>query len=293
MYKSRVVPYLFIVPAFLFLAVFLIYPFLKNIVDSFFEYEHALDPSPDFVGFNNYIGLFKDTMFLHSLKNTALLILAVIVFQVGIALVLALLVNSVKKLKTFYKVTFFMPIIISATALGLMFNMFFQKDGGMFNQILDLFNIKPVTWIDVTNLPKLFAVLSFPVIWQYIGFYFVIFLTGLSTIPDELLDAAEVDGANGFKKVFKIQLPLLQNITKVVLILSITGTLKVFELPYIMNPYGRPSGKSHFLGTYMYYKAFINNTNLGFAAAIAVILVILGVVLSSVCNLVFKTRDDI
>lgn len=293
MYKSKIVPYLFLIPAFVFLIIFLIYPFIKNIIDSFYIYEHALDINPDFVGFGNYIELFNDIMFLQALKNTIILVLAVVVFQVGIALILALLVNSVRKMQILYKVTFFIPIIISATALGLMFNMFIQEDGGMLNQILDIFNFRSVKWFDINNIPKLFTVLSFPIIWQYIGFYFVIFLTGLSTISDELLDAAEIDGATGIQKVFKIQLPLLQNITRVVIILSITGTLKVFDLPYIMNPLGRPSGKMHFLGTYMYYKAFVNNTNLGFAAAIAVLLVFFGVLLSSLSNLIFKTNEDL
>ncbi|NLN50895.1 MAG: sugar ABC transporter permease [Acholeplasmataceae bacterium] len=293
MYKNKWIPILFLLPTTLFLVVFLIYPFAANIINSFYKSAHVLDPSPTFVGIDNYISLFTAKEFQQTLLNTLYLVGVVIVFQVGVALILALMVNSIKKLNTFYKVSFFLPIVISATALGLMFNMFYEPRGGLFNQILAIFNLRPVVYKDVYNLPKMFAFITAPVVWQYVGFYFVIFLTGLSTIPNELLEASEIDGATGLQKVFKIQLPMLQNITRVVIVLAITGTLKVFDLPHIINSGGRPNGRLHFLGTYMYEKAFVGNTNLGYAAALAVVLVFAGVGLSLIANLLFRPNKDI
>lgn len=215
------------------------------------------------------------------------------IFQVGIALILALLVDKVAKLKNFYRITFFIPIIISATALGLMFSMFLKYDGGLFNQLLGYVGIKPIRWLSIDNSRITLLSMVTPVIWQYIGFYFVIFITGLSTIPKELLEASKIDGASEWNQVIKIKLPLLQNVTRTVIVLAITGTLKVFDLPYMINATAYPNGETFLLGTYMYQVAFFENQNLGISAAFAVILVIVGVLLSGIVNKLFKQNMDI
>ena len=185
-----------------------------------------------------------------------------------------------------------MPIVVSATALGLMFNLFYDYQYGMFNQILEIFGGEKVFWKDPSILPRLYSLIVMPVIWQYIGFYFVIFLTGLASIPEDLLEAAEIDGGNAFQKVFYIQLPMLQNVTRTVVVLAITGTLKVFDLPHIIDPMGYPSGKMHFLGTYMYEVAFQSNAG-GYAAAFAVFIALAGVILSFISNSIFKQNKDL
>lgn len=293
MYKKKGLAYMFVAPMLLFLIIFLIYPFIINIYNSFFKYSSALDQNPTFVTFGNYVLLFKDKYFSNAVKNTGILIVFVIIFQVGIALILALLVDKISRLKTFYRVTFFIPIIISATALGLMFSMFLKYEGGLINQILGVFSIKPVKWLDIENGKITFFSMMTPVIWQYIGFYFVIFITGLATIPKDLLEAADIDGANEVQRIFKIKLPLLQNVTRTVIVLAITGTLKVFDLPFILNKTAYPNGETFILGTYMYQLSFFANQNLGLSAAFAVVLAALGVLLSGIVNTVFKQNTDI
>lgn len=291
MYKKKWIAYLFITPMLAFLFLFLFYPFIVNIVNSFFTFESILDKNPKYAGIRNYITMFTDKKFQTALINTLILVVLVLIFQVGIALILALLVNSIRKFANFYKVTFFMPIVVSATALGLMFNLFYDYNYGMFNQILEIIGEEKIFWKDPGILPRLYALIVTPVIWQYIGFYFVIFLTGLAGIPDELLEAAEIDGGNAFQRTIYIQLPMLQNVTRTVIVLAITGTLKVFDLPYIIDPYGYPSGKMHFLGTYMY--EVMQSSNGGYAAAFAVFIVIAGVVLSFISNSIFKQNKDL
>lgn len=293
MYKDKKTAYLFIIPLLLFMIIFLIYPFAVNIKESFYSYRHALDSNPKWVGLNNYINLVKTNNFGVAIKNTGILMLLVIIFQVGFALVLALLVSEIKFLQGFFKTAFFIPIIISATALGLMFTMFFNNDsGGLFNQLLGLVGIGPVTWFDLENKNLYLMAMLSPVVWQYIGFYFVIFLTGLTTISGEVLEAAKIDGASELQSVFKVKIPLLQNVIKVVLVLAITGTLKVFDLPYILNPIANPNGETYLLGTYMYNITYFRN-NIGEAASFAVIMVLLGVGLSGFVNIVFKQNKDI
>jgi raffinose/stachyose/melibiose transport system permease protein len=233
-----------------------------------------------------------DSMFIGSLVNTLILVALVIVFQAGTALILALLVSSIKRFSSFYKVTYFMPIVVSATALGLMFNLFYDYEYGMFNQILEIFGKDKIFWKNPEYLARLFSLIVAPVIWQYVGFYFVIFLTGLNGINQEIIEASEIDGCNRFQKVIYVQLPMLQNVTRTVLVLSITGTLKVFDLPYLISPHGFPNGETHFLGTYMYDKAF-NSNDIGYAAAFAVFMVIAGVLMSMLSNSVLKQNKDL
>jgi raffinose/stachyose/melibiose transport system permease protein len=290
--KNKWLAYVLLCPMIAFLIIFLFYPFMVNIYNSFFEFESVLDTDPKFVFFNNYVTMFRDQTFLSSLTNTLILVGLVIVFQTGMALFLALLVNAIPKLKSFFKVTFFLPVVVSATALGLMFNLFYDYNYGMFNQLLGLFGQDKVFWKDPLNLTRLYSLIVAPVIWQYIGFYFVIYLTGLGGIPEEMLEAAEIDGASKLQVVRYIQLPMLQNVTRTVIVLAVTGTLKVFELPHIINPFGYPSGKLHFMGTYMYEKAFGSNA-IGYAAAFAVFIVFAGVAMSFIFNAVLKQNKDL
>ncbi len=292
MYKKKYIAYLLILPMLAFLVIFLFYPFIVNIKVSFYHYLHPFDVTPNFVGFGNFKTLFADRYFKISLINTLKLMGLVLVFQVGLALILALLVDKVPKFNTFFRVTYFVPIIISATALGLMFQMIFKFDGGLLNQILGYFKIKPIRWLDMENGRRTFYTMMSPVVWQYIGFYFVIFLTGLSTVSTEMIEAAKIDGASEWQIITRIKLPLLQNITRIVIVLAITGTLKVFDLPYILNSTSFPNGSPYILGTYM-YDLFRGFTKMGVAAAFSIILAVLGVGLSSLVNVIFKPNEDI
>lgn len=292
MYRKNWIAYFFITPMLIFLFTFLFYPFIINIINSFYKYKSMLDPSPQFVWFDNYKKMFTDTIFYSALLNTGILIILVIVFQVGIALILALMVNSIKKFTTFYKIVYFIPIVISATAIGLMFNLFYEYNYGMFNQILLIFGKNKFIWMDYNKLYQVYFFVVSPVVWQYIGFYFVIFLTGLSNINPEILEAAEIDGCSRFQKTKYVSVPMIKNVTRTVFVLAITGTLKVFDLPHIINPRGYPNGRLFFLGTYMNDKAF-DNPDIGYSAAFAVFIVILGVILSTISNKVIKHDDNL
>ena len=292
MYRSKIIPWLFIFPILLFITVFLFYPFAVNIYTSFFEYTSVLDRNPSFVFIENYQDLLTDPTFITSFVNTLILVGLVLIFQVGTALILALLVDHITKFSSLFKVTFFMPIVISATALGLMFNLFYDYDYGMFNQLLLELGQEKFFWMDPANLVRRYFLTMMPVIWQYVGFYFLIFLTALYGINGEILEAADIDGCSDFKKALNIKIPLLQNVMRTVVVLAITGTLKVFDLPHIISPNGYPNGQLHILGTYMFEKAF-NSNQLGVAASFAVIIAIAGVLFSSLSNAILKQNKDI
>lgn len=286
-YKSKRIAFAFIFPAVFFVLVFLYIPFFLNIFNSFFEIKGLAAKPGEFLGLSNYITLFKDPLIKTALYNSLLMMVLTIVFQVGIALVLAILVDAIKKGANFFRTVFFFPIIISATAIGLMFNLFYAFNGGMLNQILGAFGLDPVLWLSKETALTMIII---PVIWQYIGFYFVILLTGLNNIPTDVYESAAIDGATGFKRVFYITLPLLSNVIKVCVILSITGSLKVFDLPWIIAPNGAPNGITHFTGTYMYYATF-REGNVDYGSTIALMIVVLGIVFSQIVNKFLKQKE--
>lgn len=289
LYKDKRPLIIFLVPALTVLSIFLYYPFFKNIINSFFEISGlAALGGGEFTGLENYKRMVTDSFIHIALKNTLLMMVFAIVFQVGFALILALMVDSIRRGAQFFRTVFFFPVVVSATALGLMFNLFYSYNGGLFNQILSRFGFERVLWLsDELGI----YMVSLPVIWQYVGFYFVIILTGLNGIPEEIFEYAVLDGVSGIKKIWYISLPLIWDVIKVCLTLAITGALKVFDLPWVVAPNGAPKGLTHFLGTYMYFKTFISQS-VGYGAAISVLIVILGLIVSFTVNKLFK-RDTI
>lgn len=302
-YKRKSPLIVFLVPAFAFLILYLYYPFLQNIINTFLNIG-GLGRAADGVNqpfYENYLRLFTDPDLRTALKNTVLLTIFTVVFQVGIALILALLVDSIRVGAKVFRTVYFFPIVISATALGLMFNLVFLYKGGMINQVLLHMGVlestvteggrEIVQWLDWKDEDHFMFTMFLPVIWQYVGFYFVILITGLNNIPQELFESAALDGATGLKKVRYITLPMLRNVLCTCLVLAITGALKVFDLPWVMFGAGMPQNKGWLTGTYMYDQTF-NKMNVDYGSTIAVLIVVLGVLLSNIANRVFKPSED-
>ncbi len=291
LYKKKWPLLLFLIPAFAFLILFLFYPFVQNIINSFMNIS-GLGTAAS--GVNepwhlNFGKMFQDPNMWTSVKNSLILTGCTIVFQVGIALLLALLVDRIKVGAKLFRTVYFFPIVISATALGLLFNLIFLFKGGMLNQMLQ--NWFGATGnIDWKGTEHYLGTMLMPVMWQYVGFYFVIIVTGLGNISPEVYEAAELDGAQGFKRTWYITLPLLRNVLCTCLVLGITGALKVFDLPWVMMGEGIPMDQSWLMGTYMYSQAFIRG-DVDYASAIAVLIVIMGVIFALIANKVFRQKD--
>ena len=187
LYKRKTPLIVFLVPAFIFLLLFLYYPFVQNIINSFSDITGLGAPS---AGLNspwyaNYAALFTDPKLRTALFNTIILTICTVVFQVGVALILALLVDSIRVGAQLFRTLYFFPIVISATALGLMFNLIFLYNGGMLNQLLENAGLiaKSIDWKDdglfFGVLPHFLVTMFTPVMWQYVGFYFVIIVLSL------------------------------------------------------------------------------------------------------------------
>ena len=289
-YKNKKPLAVFLTPAFLFMIVYLYYPFFMNIVNSFQKIKmlgqrNAAWNDPWYL---NYVELFQDPVVGIALKNTLIMMLVTIVGQVGIAIVLALLVDNIKVGGKFFRTVFFFPIVVSATALGLMFTLIFLYDKGMLNQLLEAMGKTTLT--DWKSEGIALVTMMLPVMWQYVGFYFVILITGLNNISEELYESAAIDGATRFQRVRYISLPLLHNVICTCVVLAVTGALKVFDLPWTMFPKGMPLKTTFLTGTYMYYQT-MEAKNVDYGSALAIMLVVLGVVTSQIVNRIFKEKD--
>lgn len=279
LYKKKWPLLIFLVPGLLFMMVFLYVPFLENIKNSFYNMTAVVKmPGTDwkFIGWENYKRMFTDPDVRTALLNSVKMMVLTVIFEVGIAFVLAVLVSQIQRLQQLFRTVYFFPVVISATAIGLMFKLFYNYNGGMLNQILEFFGAAPVNWLS----PELaFLMVCIPTLWSYIGFYFVILLTGLSDIPDDVYEAASIDGCSRFMQVFYITLPMMKPVFFTSVTLAVTGALKVFDLPWVMAPNGAPQGVTHFLGTYMYQQSFgLNDYDYG--STLAVLIVVLGIAVS-------------
>ena len=268
-YKNRKPVIFFLMPALVMMGLFLYYPFLQNILNSFMKIKSLGAAAKGFNEpfYKNYVKLVQDPAIRTSLKNTCIMIVVTLVFQVGIAIVLALMVDNIRRGAKFFRIVYFFPIVVSATALGLLFNLIFLYDKG-----------------------RALVTMMIPVTWQYVGFYFVILVTGLNNISEELYESAAIDGATKLQRVRYISLPLLHNVICTCAVLGVTGALKVFDLPWVMFPNGMPVGKTWLTGTYMYYNT-MQSPDVDYSSAIALVIVVLGVLLSKVVNAVFKEKD--
>ena len=237
-YKNKKPLLFFIIPAFTFMIVYLYYPFFMNILNSFqvIKVLGASGKEWNDPWYINYVEMFRDTTVWTAIKNTFIMTIVTIIGQVGMSLLLALMVDNVRHGSKFFRTVYFFPIVISATALGLLFNLLFLYDKGMINQFLELFGKSTLT--DWKSEGLALFTMMLPVMWQYVGFYFVIITTGLNNISEELYEAAEIDGATKLQRVRFIALPLLHNVLCTCVVLAVTGALKVFDLPWTMFPKG-------------------------------------------------------
>lgn len=250
-YKNKKPIFLFLISAVLFMAVFLYYPFFQNILNSFMKIRNlggsAKGLNDPF--YKNYLKILTDENVRMALKNTVIMIAVTLIGQVGIAVILAMLVDNIHRGAFFFRIVYFFPIVISATALGVLFNLIFQYDGGMLSQ-----------------------------------------LAGAKINWKELYESAAIDGASRWQRVRYISWPMIHNVVCTCAILAVTGALKVFDLPWVMFPNGAPLGKTWLTGTYMYYKT-MQSPDIDYSSALALIIVILGVLLSKAVNRIFKERD--
>lgn len=277
---------IFLIPAVVLLLCFMIYPLGKTIFYSFTAW-YNFSTEQTFIGLDNYKELIADPVIRVALRNTVILMAGVLIFQIGFALILAIMVDGIRHCFKFFRTIYFFPIVISATAIGLMFTLIYKYEYGLLNYFVVLFGGEKQVWINEKSSIYLALI---PVVWQYVGFYFVIFLTGIANIPADIYESAMLDGIRPLQKAAYITIPMLRSVLTSSIVLVISGCFKVFDIIFMVTN-GGPLDSSQLLSTYMYLKAFARG-NGGYASSIAIVMIVLGVAVTSVLRKLLSGGEE-
>lgn len=283
-FYKRYVPYLFILPALVFLIVFFFIPFFQTILLSFLDYSNDIY-NPVFTGFTNYKQLFSSPEFYTTLFNTFLFLLIVVPILAIFSLIVAIFINQKIRGINIYKVLIYLPVVVSIVVVAIAFKWLYAQEG-ILNYFISLFGISPVGWLTDTR----FAMLSVAIVTIYkgIGYYMMIYLSALIGVPKDLYEAADVDGASEVSKHLTVTIPRLMPVIALVVTISSISALKVFAEIYVMTK-GGPLNSTKTIVYYIYERAF-ENLDLSLAAAASVVLLAVILVFSIINITCFESK---
>jgi len=242
-----------------------------------------------FIGLENYVTLVQDKVFWTSTWHSfqlAIFSAASLLLYLGISLVLASKIKGSDLLRKIYLI----PMLLSSVAIAQLWMKIFDPNNGMANRLLEILGVENTPlWLADPEI-ALYSIFI-PVIWQYAGFYILIYYAALKNVPDEVIEAAKIDGANALQIAFRIKLPLISGIFKVTIMLAVVGSLKYFDLIYVMTG-GGPNGASEVIASYMYKEAFKLN-NFGYGSALGFGLLVICLVMTWLTSKLTKSNDDV
>jgi multiple sugar transport system permease protein len=292
--------YLFLAPALLIIGAFHVWPALYTFYMSLYRWEIAQEA---FLGLRNYQHLLQDEEFLRSVGLTAVFVVGTVPVEMAIGLGVALLLHQRLRLRGSFRLLYFLPYVTSQVAVSLVWGWIFNTTYGLANGILVGLGGRPLTWllqpdgIFAPDVPPSLALaaIMFVTIWYYLGFHAVVFLSGLTSISDELLDAARIDGASGFRLFREITFPLLSPTTYFLLLVATIGAMTSFNLVYVMSSGqgggcgGAPLGTTRVAALFVFDR-FWCQTELGYASAAAFALGLVVIGFTTLNNRVFARR---
>ena len=273
-YYGKTAPYLFLLPAALVLVVFFFLPFFQTILLSFQDYSTNIYHAT-FTGFKNYINILHNPIFYKVMWNTILYLVVAVPILAIIPLFLAILINQKIRGITLYKILIYLPVIVSIVVAAIAFKWLYAEQG-ILNYILNVLHINSIGWL---TDPK-YAIYSVIIvtIWKGIGYYMMIYLAALMSVPKELYEACDIDGAGFLRKHLTVTIPHIMPTIALVTTISSISAMKIFAEIYVMTK-GGPLNSTKTIVYYIYEKAF-ENLDLGYASAMAVILLVIVMIFS-------------
>jgi multiple sugar transport system permease protein len=295
--KINWTPYLFILPHLIFFAVFVGFPFFRGLFISLLSYDYLRPERTAFVGLANYIELFKPgsvkfNEFWNALTNTVEFVVYSVPFLVVIPLLLAVLLNTKTPGRNFFRAVYFAPWVLSVAVVGLLWWWIFQSQGGLINYYLKDMGLEGPRWL--STLPWAWVAITVATVWWTIGFNMIIILAALQDIPDQIYEAASIDGATGAQAFFRITLPLLQPVMIFIITTTIIASFNLFGQPLLMTR-GAPAEPSGGGGTEpvmlrIYTEGFVRPFQ-GSAAAMSVIVAAIMILVSYANFKLFRQRN--
>ncbi len=275
--QQKIAPYIFIAPFYILFVLFMGYPLISSLVMSLYEMRGL--QSRIFVGLGNFGDAFHDPIFWKSLWNTCYFALGTLTIQLPLALLLAILLNSrFVKGKHFLRLAFFTPVLVAGVFVAIIFNLIYDQRSGLVNNEFVLFG-KEIGWLSEEKHVMPAVILTS--VWQWTGFNMIYFLAGLQGVRQELYEAAAVDGANWWQTFIHVTLPSLRPVIAFVVVVSMIGSLQLFDLPFILTGGGEPADAGSTIVMYLYKNGF-QFMRLGYAAAIGWVLFFIIAVVSVV-----------
>lgn len=265
--QAKIAPYVFTAPFFILFATFFLIPSLSALVLSFYKWNGI--GSPDWLGTRNFVRLFEDPVFWQAVGNTFIYMAASLFLCVPLALIVASILNSPSlALRSVWRGAFFSPIVTSSVAIALVFSLLYSQDYGLINSFLSIFGLPKIPWLGDTTWAKVSIIIL--ILWRWTGYISIYLLAGMQTISQELYEAAEIDGANSVQKFLRITIPLLRPVILYVSILVTTGSLQIFEEPYILTS-GGPANATMSVAQYLYQHG-ISQLKFGYGSAVGLML---------------------
>ncbi|TDF94169.1 carbohydrate ABC transporter permease [Paenibacillus piri] len=283
---EQLLAWLFLLPYLFFYLWFMFYPIIKGFIISLNKWTIGIDPQ--FIGFKNYAVMFKDANFWEALWHTVYFVIISTPSLVVVGLALALIVNAGLKGTTFLRSAFFLPHILSISVISSIWVFVLQPYTGLVNSILHRFGFEgEIFWLNEPNLAWISILIA--TVWWTVGFNMVLFLAGLQEIPDDLYEAARIDGANGWQCFIHITIPSLRGVIMLIVVLQSIASFKLFGQPWIMTQ-GGPGTATRTLVQYIYETGFRRN-DMGLASAMSYILFIV-MILFAVVQFKFLSKKD-
>ncbi|WP_208590396.1 carbohydrate ABC transporter permease [Gracilibacillus suaedae] len=285
--SNKAVIALYVLPAFILIVALIYGPILITGYYGLMDWDGIGEMT--FVGLENYSQLIQDGQFWQSAKHSFLLAFfstLSLVPYLAISLILAGKIKGSDLLRKIYLI----PMLLSSVAIAQLWVKIYDPNNGMLNSFLTMVGVEnPPSWLADTNL-VLYAIFV-AILWQYAGFYIIIYYAALKGIPETLVEAAKIDGANPIQIAYKIKVPLISGVIKVTVVLAIVGSLKYFDLIYVMTG-GGPNGASEVIASYMYKKAF-DTFDFGYGSAIAFFLLIITLVVTWITRKLTASEDEV
>lgn len=269
--------YLFILPSILFFLFYILYPIVFAGYGSLFSWSNLLNMK--FVGLQNYAKLFSDPVFLKVMRNVVYWILITVIVQAAIGFTLAYIIEEkLPHFKGFFRTLFFLPVVTSVVVIAILWANIYKPYQGILANFLSLFGIGIIDFLGNTRL-AIFSIILVN-IWEWTGWSMVLYVAGINQIPEEIKEAASIDGASGLQQIFRIYLPSLSGTHKSLVVLGIIGSLQTFALIYSMTG-GGPNHATEMPGTYIFQTGF-SNQQMGYASAISMAILLLALVLTAI-----------
>jgi len=267
---NRLAISIFIVPTLLLYTVIVFYPIVQVFFRSLFEWDGLTEGT--FIFLDNYTRLFQDHIFYTSLYNGLVFAAILAVLQLGIGTILALTIaNASFRGKKILRISFFIPVVLSITVVCQLWLAMYNSEYGLFNKIFEAMGLSyRQDWL--TNKNTAIYAIALVNAWQFMGYQFALLLAGAKSVPEQYLEAARIDGAEGWKAHWKITIPLMSETYKYCLVLAVTGGLNAFASMFIMT--GGGPGTTTYTLTYLMYRSAFRVGEFGYGSASAAILVI-------------------